>query len=346
MARELDILGGLSVGGWLRRRKEKHLAAIGTPCANCETPLQGPYCYNCGQLAEGFERSIWHLGVELFESFFHFDGRLFQTVPRLAFRPGKLTRDYLDGKRAYQIPPLRMFLIVVLVLFFAAGLVTGGKGDQPVNINTTAAPAQQKTADAARAKANQAVKTALAQVKTTTTDAKADGDSDDNLNIYVGNEKVGKSEAPGAFGKWMEDHGKLVMQNRREFTMLLEERAHWVAIGMLPIAALILGLLFVFQRRFYLFDHLIFTMHSLSFQGLLMSTVFVVDAINFTPVTEFGSLLLLASPVHLFVHMRGTYKSSIFGTLFRMALLWFFSILAFTALFAALIWSSMAALEH
>ena len=135
------------------------------------------------------------------------------------------------------------------------------------------------------------------------------------------------------------------MQNRREFTMLLEERAHWVAIGMLPVAALILGLLFVFQRRFYLFDHLIFTMHSLSFQGLLLSTIFLLDATGVSAIASGASLLMFASPVHLFVHMRGTYKSSIFGTLLRMVLLFILSVLAFVALFTALIWTSMAALE-
>ena len=114
---------------------------------------------------------------------------------------------------------------------------------------------------------------------------------------------------------------------------------------MLPIAALILGLLFVFQRRFYLFDHLIFVMHSLSFQGLLLSTVFLLDATGVTAITSGASLLLFASPVHLFVHMRGTYKSSILGTLLRMVLLFVLSVLAFVALFTALIWTSMAALE-
>ena len=140
------------------------------------------------------------------------------------------------------------------------------------------------------------------------------------------------------------------MQNRREFTMLLEERAHWVAIGMLPVAALILGLLFVFQRRFYLFDHLIFTMHSLSFQGLLLSTVFLLDATGVKR-DHLGRELrcMFASPVHLFVHMlRGTYKSSIFGfTLLRTMVLCCGSSRSWPSspCSPALIWTSMAALE-
>ncbi len=341
VARDFDLLGGASIGGWLRwRKKHETLAPVGTPCPNCETPLQGPYCYNCGQLAEQFERSIWHLGVEAFESFFHFDGRLFQTIPKLVLRPGRLTREYLDGKRAFQIPPLRMFLIVILVLFFAAGVNMGATGKQAVNFNAVPPTAAQKaTADAARAKAAQSVKAALARVNAGA-DAKT---GDDNVNVNLGDDKDAPSSA---FGKWLKEHGKLVMQNRHEFTMLLEERAHWVAIGMLPIAALILGLLFVFQRRFYLFDHLIFTMHSLSFQGLLLSTIFLLDALNVTVLSEVASWLSFAAPVHLFVHMRGAYKTSIFGTLLRMVLLWVFSVLGFVALFTALIWTSMAALEH
>jgi hypothetical protein len=344
VARELDILGGASIGGWLRRHKERHLAPAGAPCANCETPLAGAYCYTCGQLAEQFERSVWRLAYEVFEDFFHFDGRLFQTMPKLALRPGRLTRDYLDGKRAYQIPPLRMFLIVILVLFFAAGINMGATGKEAVNFNT-ATPAQKAQADAARAKAAaavaadpsvpQAVKSALSRTQTETANK-----IDNDINVGIDNDKN-----PSAGGKWLRDHLKLLAAHREQFTMLLEERAHWVAIGMLPVAALILGFLFLFKKkRYYIFDHLIFTMHSLSFQGLLLSTVFLLDATNVPAIATTGGFLMFASPVHLFVHMRGTYQSSIFGTLLRMAVLWVFSVIGFSLLFMAMLWSSIAAL--
>ena len=62
-----------------------------------------------------------------------------------------------------------MFLIVILVLFFAAGVNMGATGKQAVNFNTVATPAQKAAADAARAsKAAQSVKAAVAQVKTQT----------------------------------------------------------------------------------------------------------------------------------------------------------------------------------
>src|ERR1700743_1362830 len=113
MSREFEILGLASISGWLRKRGH-HLLPVGTPCPNCQTPLAGPYCYTCGQLGEQFERSVWHLLMETLEGLLHFDGRMFRTLPRLAYKPGELTREYLDGKRAYQIPPLRMFFVVLL----------------------------------------------------------------------------------------------------------------------------------------------------------------------------------------------------------------------------------------
>ena len=73
-------------------------------------------------------------------------------------------------------------------------------------------------------------------------------------------------------------------------------------------------------------------MHSLSFQGLLLSVVFMLGmAINWS------SELLWLAPVHLFVHMRGTYRISIIGTLIRMFLLFIGSSIAFAFLIVGLL---------
>lgn len=79
--------------------------------------LLGPWCHACGQSAHDFHRNALHLIAETFESVFHADGRLWRTLGRLVLQPARLTRDYLDGHRAPQIPPLRLFLVVLLTLF-------------------------------------------------------------------------------------------------------------------------------------------------------------------------------------------------------------------------------------
>ena len=293
MTQELETAAAASAGGWLRWRKQ-HTVAPGSLCANCSAVLQGPYCHQCGQLAEDFHRSLKHLFVEGLESLFHFDGRLWRTLPPLILNPAGLTRDYLEGRRAGQIPPLRMFLVVLLLVFFCGGIGAQGSHQRIV-------------------------------VK------------DPEISFRVGpdGKAVLNSSKPDddPRAKWFVDRLKKVNSNPEPFLAAMETWAHRLAVLMLPIGALLLSGLFVFRRQVFMFDHLIFTMHSLSFQGLLLSVYFLARTIS----KDLGDLLLLASPVHLFVHMRGVYGTGIFGTLVRMILLFVGSFIAFCVLMMALV---------
>ena len=120
--------------------------------------------------------------------------------------------------------------------------------------------------------------------------------------------------------------------NQEAFKTVLFQWAQRFAILTLPLAALLLTVVFAFKKNVYVFDHLIFSMHSLSFQGLLLSVVFLLGL----RVTWADALLWLA-PVHLFVHMRGTYGISILGTLIRMLLLFIGSSIALAFLMVGLV---------
>jgi hypothetical protein len=73
-------------------------------------------------------RSVVHLAAEAVEGFTHFDGRFWRTLRRLLVNPGKLTRDYIEGRRASEIPPLRLFFVVLLIVFFVGSATHGGEG--------------------------------------------------------------------------------------------------------------------------------------------------------------------------------------------------------------------------
>jgi hypothetical protein len=289
VSHELEAAAADSVGGFFSR-KPRHALPVGTPCPNCETPLEGPWCHQCGQKGEEFHRSIGHLVTEAFEGLTHFDGRFWQTMPDLAWRPGKLTRAYLDGRRAPQIPPFRLFLVVVLLVFFTGGL--GGRDDSQI------LKADGETRILAGPGLRPGVENRVAPA----------------IDLDLGKSNAGATQAAES---WLEHRLKAAMEDPAAFGHALEAWGHRLAILALPIAAGLLGLLFVFQRRFFLYDHLIFSMHSLSFQGLLLSASFLV---NLAP-GKLGDLLLLAMPVHLFMHMRGVYGTGVLGTLARMLLL-------------------------
>ena len=86
-------------------------------CKNCDTPMQGSFCHNCGQKRVDFQRPLTSLIAEPLRDTFDVDGRLARTLVTLITRPGVLTQSYLAGRRQYFTPPLRLYLVVSLLFF-------------------------------------------------------------------------------------------------------------------------------------------------------------------------------------------------------------------------------------
>lgn len=91
--------------------------ALTHACANCHATLTGEYCAACGQRHEPHLHTVAHFAGEAFESISHADSRLWRTLWYLLARPGFLTRQFFDGRRARYLPPFRLYL-VISVLFF------------------------------------------------------------------------------------------------------------------------------------------------------------------------------------------------------------------------------------
>ena len=87
-------------------------------CANCESPLTGPYCSQCGQHAHESSRSVGALFDEAWHVVTHVDGRFWRTIGALLRHPGRLTCEYFADRRARYLPPVRLYLVLSL-LFFA-----------------------------------------------------------------------------------------------------------------------------------------------------------------------------------------------------------------------------------
>ena len=129
-------------------KDEQHLPAN---CENCGTPLQGHYCYVCGQSVHNPTRHFGHAVEEVFESFWHLDGRVFRTLRDLMV-PGRVTLNYLAGQRVRYIAPIRLFVILSLLTFFIGKLVVhvdqapihfGGEGGAALEKAQTVAEVKQ-----------------------------------------------------------------------------------------------------------------------------------------------------------------------------------------------------------
>ena len=89
-------------------------------CLNCGATLTGAFCSACGQRDVPPYPSVRELAVDAFWELSGWDGRFASTVRALVARPGKLTREFLEGRRARYISPLRLYLMCSLVYFLCA----------------------------------------------------------------------------------------------------------------------------------------------------------------------------------------------------------------------------------
>src|SRR5262245_11850574 len=93
-----------------------------TPCLNCGVPLAGPFCSACGQRNIPPYPSVRELVIDAFWELSGWDGRFVATVRELFRHPGSLTREFLEGRRARYLSPLRLYLMASLVYFLAGAV--------------------------------------------------------------------------------------------------------------------------------------------------------------------------------------------------------------------------------
>lgn len=93
-----------------KERKEK-------VCLNCNAALQGRFCHVCGQENLEPKESFGYLVRHFFEDITHFDGKFFITVKDLLFKPGFLSKEYVKGRRAGYLHPVRMYFFTSFLFF-------------------------------------------------------------------------------------------------------------------------------------------------------------------------------------------------------------------------------------
>ena len=98
-----------------------------TACLNCGSELSGRWCSQCGQRAAELRPTVHELLHEAFHEFAHFDGKIVRTLKLLLFKPGALTREFLDGKRARSVTPIRLYLLCSLLFFGMLAATPAGK---------------------------------------------------------------------------------------------------------------------------------------------------------------------------------------------------------------------------
>lgn len=316
-------------------------------CANCGAALTGPYCQHCGQSAH-VHRSLLHLCEEFLHGLLHFDTKAWRTLPMLVAKPGRLTRDYIEGKRARYVSPLALFLFMVFLMFFVVASVShvnhplDSKGVARAH-NTIAADVDDARARLAGAEqalaAQQADGAARDQAQAAVDKARERlDDAETALAVVEG----GEGATGRVIGKLRQKEARIdtsypsvdaalkeALANPKLTLYKLKNSASKFSFLLVPMSLPCLWLMFFWKRGVTMYDHAVFSLYGLSFMALLVVTVALLSKAGLDTVA--GNLAWLAPPIHMFLQLRGTYRLRTFSALWRTLVLLLASLLVLCA---------------
>ena len=280
-------------------------------CLNCKTQLIGEHCHGCGQRAH-VHRTLGAFFHDLLHGVLHFEGKTWRTLSMLAWRPGELTRRYIEGERARFVSPIAFYLFTVFLMFVvfssvggplpreAASQVQTGMSESAAAMRDRLSQLEQRrSALAAAGRPTAEVDAELAGVRNEaafTQELARDG-------LLVGAAHRMVDDLPEGFWK------KAVEKFNKDPALTLyklQNNAYKFSWLLIPILVPLVWLLFAWRRRHWqLYDHTVFVTYQLSFQslGLVMFTLLVRAGMPVLP-------LLIASSVIMSVHVQRQFRDA------------------------------------
>lgn len=310
-----------------------------TACLNCGTPLVGPHCHSCGQRGH-VHRTLGAFFHDLLHGVLHFEGKTWRTIPLLVWKPGQLTREYIDGKRASYVSPIALFLFTVFLSFALFNALGGGDASpQVAGFDTAREAYAQNEETLTELRAALPAQTGERKAKTEERIASLEEDQEGLSKVVGVSGDFEKGFRDGFQNNPLPPDSKLrqAIEHVRENPQLAIYKAQTSAYKyswmLIPLSVPFVWLLFPFDRRFRGYDHTVFTTYSITFMIALVAVVSLLFWFNMGAI---GGLLLLYAPFHMYRQIRGTYGTSRLGAIVRMLLLSLFAWVAIV-LFAAII---------
>jgi len=321
-------------------------------CLNCGTELKGPFCYFCGQPDRNFLRFFPVLLRDLMEDLFDLDSRFMRTMKPLLFKPGRLTRDYMEGRRFRYAPPMRLYIFSSIVFFLLAALVSSdsitiqGTPNGDVTVNVADAPAaKQKEIQDALDQLPADVRQKIDEDKLVIAGEKK-GDIGFKSSDIQFNDKPWDRETNPVDIQWLpgwlnerindeiENSPHKAEQINANPNLIVDKVFDILPATMfilLPVVALIFKFWYLFAKRYYI-EHLIFALHNHAFLFVSLTLILLAgigksllaanghqgaaDAMMWTMVV-IGCWI----PVYLLISLRVAYRQNWFMTLGKYGLI-------------------------
>ncbi len=293
----------------------------------------GAHCHACGQKAE-VHRTLRSYGHDLLHGVFHFEGKVWKTLPMLAFKPGELTRRYIHGERAKFVSPLALFLFAVFLMFAVVGGLAGemhAPDTSELKVELRGKPLNELEAELKKQNARKDIiraaidKARDAEQPTGLLRAELNKVKDeiDNLNT-ARNLLTGKPDftVTGLKTGWTALDAGLDKANKNPnlFLYKIQSSAYKYSWALIPLSVPFVWLMFFWRRQFKVYDHAVFVTYSLTFMLFLTVVLTVLGfagaALPWVPIA--GTFI---PPIHMYRQLRGAYGVSRIGGLVRTAAL-------------------------
>ncbi|MDR6463551.1 DUF3667 domain-containing protein [Chryseobacterium sediminis] len=96
-------------------------------CLNCGHQVDERFCPHCGQENIESRQPFHFLFTHFIEDFTHYDGQFWKTMQYLFTRPGALTKEYLAGKRQLYVAPVKLYIFISFITFFLPNILPHAK---------------------------------------------------------------------------------------------------------------------------------------------------------------------------------------------------------------------------
>lgn len=243
-------------------------------CPNCKNPLEDQdFCPQCGQKNDVRKLTLGHVLSESISNLLAFDGRFFFTLRNLFRHPGKVPKQYIKGVRTKYMNPVRIYFLSSILLLGIAQLSRNSTGI--VKIQDTSSP--QELIDT-----NSLIPKDLpVSVNLNDDDVPWFLKRMENMSMFYNKHKaIATEEALDSLEYENTLTNRFLYRqsvksenfNADEFNRLLFSKLFWVLFAFLPILALLLKLLYIRGKRYYM-EHLFFTFFNQSVFFLLLSLV-------------------------------------------------------------------------
>ena len=282
-------------------------------CQNCGAKLSNQYCSVCGQRAVVRIVSLWDVLHELVDELFFLESRVWRTLGPLFFRPGRLTMDYLAGRRARYVPPVRLYIVLSVIFFVLVSVTDKVQIDLDDDVSPQQISDAQETPGAPGSSESS---------QDAVTDAdKIDSEDDEFLDsCTIGDDWT--DSVP--FGTEIHEEllaacYKILADRGQSFKSALVDDIPMMMIVFIPLLALSMKFLYLFSRRYYV-EHLLFFVHYHAFGFLMLTLLTLSDELaEVIPALEKPhGILFSAGLIYLFIYlfqaMRRVYDQGIFLT--------------------------------